>query len=150
MKTIPLAKGFEAIVDDRDFESLSKFKWFTQSKGYAARMEGREMVLMHRQIICANPDQQTDHRNRNKLDNQRHNLRACNNSLNQLNQPIDKTNKTGFKGVCFDSENQKFVAAIQINKKRKFLGRFYTAEEASNAYQKAFEIITIEPVDFIP
>lgn len=37
MKHIPLTKGFIAIVDDEDFESLSKFKWRVQHEIDAAR-----------------------------------------------------------------------------------------------------------------
>jgi len=48
-----------------------------------------------------------------------------------------KTNKTGFKGVCFDEKRNKFIAQIGFKKKHYFLGRFDKAEDASEAYQEA-------------
>ena len=37
MKEIQLTQGKVALVDDEDFEELSKFKWYISSNGYAKR-----------------------------------------------------------------------------------------------------------------
>ena len=41
------------------------------------------------------------------------------------------------KGVTFDRSRGKFVAQMSDGNKRVFLGRFSTAEEASDAYKAA-------------
>jgi hypothetical protein len=58
MKDIKLTKGLVALVDDCDFEELSKFKWYARrNKGlyYAERdtsKDGKRMhIRMHRQIM---------------------------------------------------------------------------------------------------
>ena len=43
-------------------------------------------------------------------------------------------NTSGFKGVSFNKPVNKYQALININGKRKHLGYFETAEEASKAY----------------
>lgn len=40
-------------------------------------------------------------------------------------------------GVCWDKERQKFSSVVTINAKSKYLGRFDTVEQASQAYQVA-------------
>lgn len=47
-----------------------------------------------------------------------------------------------FTGVHFDKENNKWRACIDIYGKHKYLGRFLTEEEASNAYKEKLKIIT--------
>ena len=142
MKTINLTKGHKTIVDDDDYEWLSKNKWCFHSKGYAHRRasiyEGKTgIIYMHREIAKPKTGEQTDHINGDKLDNRRENLRSCNNSQNQINQKIDRTNTTGFKGVFVHKPSGKFCAMIQKDKKRKYLGLFLTREAASSAYQSA-------------
>lgn len=41
---------------------------------------------------------------------------------------------SGFKGVSFCKQTSKWVAAIQDNKQRKFIGRFDTSVDAAKAY----------------
>lgn len=137
-KIIPLTKGKVAIVDDEDFEWLSKFKWCFDC-GYAARRttkkEGMKLVYMHRYMSNVPNDMEIDHINGDKLDNRRENLRICTHSENVLNQPIHKNSKTGKKGVF--KHQGKFVAAIRINNKKIYIGIYSTVDEASKAYDEA-------------
>lgn len=50
---------------------------------------------------------------------------------------IKKNNSTGYRGVSFDKSRNKYVAQIAFKKKHYHLGRYDTAEEASDAYQEA-------------
>jgi hypothetical protein len=50
-----------------------------------------------------------------------------------------KHNASGFLGVWYNKKTNKWIARITINKKRKHLGSFETAEEASKAYQGALK-----------
>lgn len=135
MKTIPLSKGKVAVVDDRDFERLSKGTWYLHSNGYAqGRLEGVR-VYMHRAVLNLK-DEECDHINRDKLDNRRANLRLCTRRENQCNLP-EKPNKLGFSGVTFRKQNQKYVARLRVNGRKVHLGTFDTPEEASAAYLSA-------------
>ncbi len=138
---IPLTKGKVAIVDDADAEMLSQYRWCYLSVGYAARHErinGKDrMILMHRFLLSASPEQLVDHINGNGLDNRRENIRLCTKADNQRNQRRNSKNTTGYKGVSFDKGRGKYIASIQVLGTQIHLGRFSTAEEASKAYEEA-------------
>ena len=69
-----------------------------------------------------------DHINGDKLDNRKANLRVCTKSENQVNRRVAK-GRCGYLGVA--KHYGKFQARIRRNKKRIYLGRFDTAEEAA-------------------
>ncbi len=50
------------------------------------------------------------------------------------NQRIQKNNKTGYRGVYFKKDNNKYVAQISVNRKKIHLGYFQTAVEGAIAY----------------
>lgn len=77
-----------------------------------------------------------DHINGVRSDNRIKNLRETTFTLNNQNQRFAKSqNKCGFLGVS--PSRGKFRAAITINNKFKFLGRFSTPELAHSAYLEA-------------
>jgi hypothetical protein len=132
MKTIELAKqkGI-ALVDDEDFEKLSKIHWRLSTDGYATT---RLSVGMHRMVIGAKPGQQVDHINMNKLDNRKENLRLCTHSQNKMNMNAQSNSTTGYKGV--DINHGRYRAQIKIGMKRKFIGYFDDPIAAAKAYDK--------------
>lgn len=139
MKRIPLTKGKFAIVDDEDFEELSKHKWNISSKGYACRMvgnnPGRKQILMHREILRTPKGLFTDHIDGNKSNNQRSNLRFCTAGENMRNRKKYSNNTTGFKGV---TQCGKYISArIQCDGRVIALGSFSTLKQAAAAYIKA-------------
>lgn len=77
-----------------------------------------------------------DHKNKNRLDNRKENLRICTPSQNQHNKPIYANNKSGYKGVTWHSIGKKWQAQIMINNKYKYLGLFETPKLAYEAYCK--------------
>ena len=142
MKSIPLTRGQVAFVDDADYEFLMHWKWCVV-KGYCGfyalrnqRIAGKNYSLyMHRIIAGAVLKQSVDHRNHNTLDNQRSNLRLCNESQNHGNLKVPSTNTSGFKGVTFAAS--RWAARIKCGYRDHYLGRFDTAEEAARAYDAA-------------
>jgi hypothetical protein len=143
MKTIPLSQGRVAIVDDRDFETLNRYKWYAQKIGntlYAARhATGRHRTIyMHRQIPgITDPGIFVDHRNGNGLDNRRQNLRLATKTENARNRPAPKNNTSGFKGVHWHKQGNAYRARIKVNGKNIHLGLFPTPTEAARAYDQA-------------
>lgn len=151
-KRIPLTQGKFAIVDDEDYEWLSKYKWclFTKKNHnlqYAYRSSKqngkRVAIFMHRLILglSAGDGKMTDHKNRNGLDNHRINLRVCTNRLNQGNSKIRKDNTSGFKGVVWHKQARKWMSEICHKGTLIYLGLFENKLDAALAYdEKAREL----------
>ena len=53
------------------------------------------------------------------------------------NNPKRIDNTSGFKGVAWDKNRNKWMACLNVDKKRKTLGRFNTIKEAVLAYNTA-------------
>jgi hypothetical protein len=137
---IKLSNGESAIVDAEDYSRLSQWKW-RFSHGYAIRSvwlgHGKETTRsMHREILnLTDPRIQTDHRNLNKLDNRRENLRPASHVENQRN--TKPTGRSPFKGVNWDRSNRHWQARIKLDTKRIFLGSFKSEIDAAKAYDEA-------------
>lgn len=74
-----------------------------------------------------------DHLDGNGLNNSIDNLRLVSRSINSRNAKIAKNNKSGTTGVIYDNHThskKKWRAFIQLEGKRKYLGRFNTEVEA--------------------
>ena len=151
-KEIELTRGCFAIVDDEDYEYLNQFKWHCNSYGYAIRNQHyytlrkartSKPIAIHREIMKAPKGQEVDHKNHNKLDNRKCNLRLCTKSQNNMNRKRIRA-ISGFKGVTKapDWENRKAPWRAIIIKDRRVvhLGRFKEKIEAVNAYKAAAKI----------
>jgi AP2 domain len=145
MKTIPLTRGKIALVDNEWFEYLNQWKWFCDAQGYACRWiysgpkgnRVKTLVRMHRVVLGVQPGEYTDHINRNRTDNQHHNLRVCSIGENNLNTKIRSNNKSGYRGVSYKRKNKKWCAQIAIKKRKIHIGLFLTSKEAAMAYNQA-------------
>lgn len=109
-----------ALVDDEDYEIARSYPWCLLSarKPYAYRArrladgEGGSSVYMHRQLLGF-PAGMVDHRNGNKLDNQRSNLRIVSVGVNNANlQSARSGSKSGALGVNWLRKNGKWRAEI--------------------------------------
>lgn len=136
-REITLSRGYVALVDDVDYQSLSRHRWhaFIPKEGlvYAIRYEHPEgktrPILMHRQILAiTNKATQVDHRDGNGLNNIRTNLRPCTFEQNNRNRRRSQKGNR-FKGVRYRS-NGTYLAVVA----QKYLGTFDTPEEAARAY----------------
>lgn len=146
-KRIPLTRGKFAVIDDEDFERVSKFKWsYTNKKparsGYATGNAGqRTKQQLARFILRAPKNVEVDHINHNGLDNRKKNLRLVTRSQNKFNLKKYTNNTTGYKGVFRDRRTppltKEFLAKISVYKKQINLGRYKTAKEAAAVYNEA-------------
>ncbi len=143
MREIPLTQGKFALVDDDDYEKLSRHKWnVTKSRNtfYAGRTDrttGRKLnIKMHREILGLTQydGKLSDHKNRNGLDNRKNNLRIATFSLNNYNRKKNKNNTSGYRGVRWYPRNKKWCAFIRINCEKKYLGIFRNIVDAAKAY----------------
>lgn len=81
-----------------------------------------------------------DHIDGNRSNNLIENLRLCTTQENAYNRGKQSNNKSGYKGVSFHKQKQKWVAQIKLEGKNKFLGFFVNPEDAYEAYcAKAIE-----------
>jgi hypothetical protein len=130
----------EVIVDD-EYAHLADCAWSLSASGYAMRSLRGENSYLHLEIFGPCEDD-VDHRNLNKLDNRRENLRAATRSQNMANTVKTKANTSGFKGVSWASHANKFRARIRIHgKPYKHLGYFHSAEDAHEFYCLAADML---------
>jgi len=134
MKRIPLTQGKFSIVDDDDFEWLSKHKW--TFNGYCAyRKVDDKNVYMHREIMKTPKGMDTDHKNHNRLDNKKENLRIATRSQNSWNKKKMDDNTSGYKGIS--KKKKKWRARICVDGNHIYLGYYATKIEAALAYDNA-------------
>lgn len=134
MKRITLTQGKNALVDDSDFAALSAYKWCFGCGGYACRKENGKIILMHRQVLSAPTGLEVDHISRDKLDNQRLNLRLCTRSQNAMNSSGYLRTNTGLRGIYWMASRQRFRVTVRKDGRRITFGYFHTAAEAAAAY----------------
>ena len=148
MREIFLTQGQIALVDDDDYEFISKYKWgaYKHRKGnyYAARQSSRvngkrRHIAMSRQILGLGQGdkRQVDHINHFTLDNRRDNLRTCTNQQNQQNKISHRESSSMFKGICWDKRGEKWLARIVIKGRQIYLGCWEMEEVAALAYDIA-------------
>lgn len=139
----------EAIIDSDDAAAVGKWKWQLTRNGYACRShwngERYEKMYMHRYLMQTPTGMDTDHINRNKLDNRRSNLRVVDRSANNFNSDPASNNTSGHKGVGYFKPAKLWRAYIkhQSELKRIELGYFKTKEEAIAARRAAEERLGI-------
>jgi len=118
-------------------------KWCYHSSGggYAVRTDtnGRT-ILIHRVILERMGFKNfinSDHINKNRLDNRRCNLRPAINSQSQCNRCKQKSNTSGYIGVYWNKYAKKWHTQIKVNKRRTYLGLYDNPKEATRVYNKA-------------
>jgi hypothetical protein len=71
--------------------------------------------------------------------NRKVNLRVVNASQNAMNYKVSSNNKSGTRGVIYDTKSKKWRAEIKINGKHISLGRYDKLEDAVAARKAAEE-----------
>ena len=149
MKKIKLTQGKYALIDNEDFKRINQFKWHANFiDGYWRAMRNirkpngkRETQLMHRFIMNTPKGMDTDHKNHDGLDNQKHNLRICTMAQNQHNQKLRQNTSSKYKGVTWHEQLKKWRTRIRLNGKRIHLGYYINEIKAARAYDmKAKEL----------
>lgn len=118
------------ILDDEFKHLFQEHSWNQDSYGYAVATVNRKQVKLHHLVLPKKEGFLIDHKNRNKLDNRRCNLRYATNSQNQMNAKIWSTNTSGFKGISWTERLKKWKVYISVNKKQMHLGYFTEINKA--------------------
>lgn len=136
MKEIELIGGALTKVDDQDYAELKALgKWYLNNDGYAVNNQSK--MLLHCVLMQPPLHLEVDHKDLDKLNNQRNNLRLATFSQNRANRSLQKNNTSGYKGVVLDKRVGKWGARIKVNGKTKSLGYYTTPEEAAERYNRA-------------
>src|SRR5271156_964760 len=138
VKTILLTKGMFALVDDKDYERVNRFKWHARRSKqtfYAERniLRNGKMTKegLHRFILRMGEfdGRMPDHRDGNGLNCQRYNLRIVTRKRNSRNRSKQanssgKITSSQFKGVSWRKDACKWTAYITVDGRHKSLGVF--------------------------
>lgn len=146
MRTIPLTQGKVAIVDEENYEELSKYKWHaykSRSGVFYARRNGRRtcqgkrpQITMHRAILGYPDNFQIDHVSGDGLDNRKQNLRIATQRVNSLNPHVGRKRKHRlpvgvYPTAACQSKPIRYRSAVGVGVGRKiFFGTYDTPEEA--------------------
>lgn len=134
MREIPLSgpkgKGLFMLVDDADYEFMSRFKFHAKTDRNGA-VYPAAFLSAHQLLV---PYALTDHANGNKLDNTRANLREATSQQNSWNRKIRSDSKSGYKGVFWVQSRKQFRARIQVGDKRICSAYYESAIDAARAY----------------
>lgn len=132
-------KGW-ALVDIADLPRVQEIAWTLDPRGYVVgRPAGsKTSVTMHRWL---EPDfAMVDHRNRDRQDNRRENLRECTQAENSRNTALAANNTSGAKGVT-PTPSGAWRARIWVDRTEIHIGTYPTREAAQQAYDaKATEL----------
>lgn len=131
-----MRNGTSFIFDPGDENIVRQHAW-SLARGHVRAAENGKNIYLHRLIMGAAENEQVDHINMDKTDNRRCNLRLASHAENQRNKGLRADSTTGFKGVCFDKRAGNYVAYINADGVRTYLGRFSDKYKAAKAYDKA-------------
>ena len=139
MKTIPLSQGRFAVVDDEDWEFLSRHTWHasrvrnSEDLWYAATHIGKRGIRMHQMILGSIKGTVIHHHDHNGLNNQKSNLYRVTVEQNSAHSKLRSDNTSGHKGVCWDKWTNKWQVKVGDGKNR-YAKRFSNLEDAVAAY----------------
>ena len=143
MREVDLTRDRVAFVDDVDHADVVQFKWYAHrvrdtDLWYAYRAVGprggQVTVSMHGYLTGFS---KTDHIDGDGLNNQRINMREATHAENMRNVGLSRGNTSGFKGVVWHKQAQRWYAQISVDSRSRALGLHDTPEDAALAYDRA-------------
>lgn len=130
-----------ALIDDEDFERISKFKWHFNENGGSVYRFYTKYAYKTSHIAIANEvmkdyDHMFDHKDSNSLNESKSNLRICSYSQNGHHRKKKKNTSSKYIGVCWAKKCKKWLASIMKDGKNMCLGYFSNEILAALAYDK--------------
>lgn len=117
---VALNRGMVAYVDMDDVERVTRYQWRVTSEGYAtAQVDGRT-TYMHHFILLHGGCDEVDHKDQNRLNNCKSNLRPATCSQNKANRPKPKPKlntipTSRYKGVSLSSSGNTWRGQVVCN-----------------------------------
>ena len=109
-------------IDKDDYDKIKKYTW-SECPAYHYAKTSANNLVMHRLIMNAQPQQEVDHINHNRMDNRKNNLRIVTHKQNNQNRNLSKN-------YSYRKDKNKWKAYIKIDGKQIFLGYYNTEYEA--------------------
>lgn len=156
MKEIILIPNGVALVDDSDFDNLSKYKWYLSRNGYALMGRNKDGIKsftkMHRFIMnISDPKIKIDHKDRVKINNQRSNLRVATSRQNIHNSKKRVNTNNNYKGTQFIKKLGLWQSRCRMNGGDFYLGLYKTEISAAYAFnKKAIELSEFSLINHLP
>jgi hypothetical protein len=144
MKLVPLTKGYEAMVDDEDYDRVSQHMWQALTRPdndtvYASRswQERPSMKIrreaLHVFIMGRKQGFTIDHEDKNPLNCQKYNMRWATKSQQNANRRLSTKE---YRGVYPVSGSVKWEPRIWYQRKLYKNGSYYNIEDAARAYDE--------------
>jgi len=127
----------------RKFNKMGSKKFHGKVAGYKSKGSiligvGGRAYFAHRlawlYVYGEWPKNDIDHIDGNSLNNKLSNLRLATPSENLRNRGKQKNNKSGYKGVYFNTQKNKWQAKINVHNKAYHLGYYDSPQEAGESY----------------
>ncbi|ASJ54213.1 hypothetical protein BP422_12040 [Brevibacillus formosus] len=136
--------GVEFFFDKEDAHFVCSHTWhLSEINGIryvqtGIKKDGKSTTIkLHRLVLKVNGGMVIDHVNHDGLDNRKVNLRICSHRKNMWNRTKRVIGTSRFKGVYFSDKAKRWIAQIQVEGKKKYLGIFEREEDAAAAYNEA-------------
>lgn len=135
----PYGNYMDCFIIDKDKEEyIKKYKWVLVKDNivkdrprYRVVSGTHPSVVLGRYLLNIEDDNiVVDHIDNNPLNNLMSNLRSVNKAQNQMNHDVHCNNTSGFTGVCFIKNKNRWIAQIKHNKITVKLGEFKNKEDA--------------------
>lgn len=131
------SKGDEFWFDKEDYDIIKDYSWFKHHKYFTASVPmTNKKIFLHR-LIMGLADSEYDYKidvdhivTENKFDNRKSNLRIVTKSQNNINKIIQRNNTSGCSGVTYHTRDNVWEVTINIDGKRKYIGRFNNKQDA--------------------
>lgn len=128
------------LVDEKDAPLVLPHRWTLQRgrkpgyPSYARAFIDGASVLLHRYLLgLTDPKVETDHENRNGLDNRRANLRVTDRSGNCQNRESFRASSSRHRGVSWHKRSRKWQAYARQAGVLHHLGSYDSEDEAGAA-----------------
>lgn len=131
-----LVKSQIVLLDKTDLSFFNQYSWRIVN-GYVARSKriGQKVTTIHLHTDLMKPEKdfETDHINRNKLDNRRSNLRVVTHSQNCQNRRKSSRNTSGYIGIRKKKGRTKWEVLVTVAGKHFYVGYYSNLQEAIKA-----------------
>jgi hypothetical protein len=137
--------GYVVLIDDEDYEYVTEcYNVKINDHGYVhcspkKKWKGMGLHSMTLHKLLMNPEKKgrnvvVDHRDGNKLNNQKDNLRVTTHMNNMRNRKLTEGKTSEYKGVSWHKESGKWRCQITIDSYNYNLGAFSNEIAAANCY----------------
>ena len=142
---VALNEGQFACIDVETIPAIQNKRWYVVKDPKSGRMypaahdevDGEYQFISMRTLVLGAKPRTSYALNGNNLDCRAANLRDVSKAQSSWRNRRRKDNKTGYTGVFWSKEKQRFIAQIRTNGVDERLGSFTSAEEAGAAVEQA-------------